>query len=122
MQSAGDGAEGNTGVLECCRDDNQGTFCNDSGAETCLFRRGTYGTNQLGLHDDSADGGLFREAARTDVAKIRLKWYNFKDYNNVKEGENDVKTEDSEKTEEGKAGENASQGTGEAYVAQREKA
>ena len=43
-------------------------------------------------------------------------------YKFVKEGENDVKTEDSEKTEEGKAGENASQGTSEAYVAQREKA
>ena len=40
-------------------------------------------------------------------------------YKFVKEGETDVETEDSEKTEEGKAGENASQGTIEAYVAQR---
>lgn len=43
-------------------------------------------------------------------------------YKFVKEGETDVETEDSEKTEEGKAGENDSQGTGEAYVTQREKA
>lgn len=76
MQSAGDGAESNTGVLERGGDDNQGTFCNDSGAAACLFRCGTYGTDQLGLHDDSADGGLFREAAGTDVAKACLKWYN----------------------------------------------
>ena len=43
-------------------------------------------------------------------------------YNFVKEGETYVETEDSEKTEEGKAGENASQGTIEAYVAQRAEA
>ena len=43
-------------------------------------------------------------------------------YKFVKEGETDVETEDSEKTEEGKAGENASQGTIEAYVAQRAEA
>ena len=47
-----------------------------SSVVACLFRCGTYGTDQLGLHDDSADGGLFREAAGTDVAKVRLKWYN----------------------------------------------
>lgn len=56
-------------------------------------------------------------AVFTQAGIMRKTHYKF-----VKEGENDVKTEDSEKTEEGKAGENASQGTSEAYVAQREKA
>ena len=56
-------------------------------------------------------------AALAQAGIMRKTHYKF-----VKEGENDVKTEDSEKTEEGKAGENASQGTSEAYVAQREKA
>lgn len=56
-------------------------------------------------------------AVFTQAGIMRKTHYNF-----VKEGETDVETEDSEKTEEGKAGENASQGTIEAYVAQRAEA
>ena len=118
MQSAGDGTEGNSGLFERGGDGNQGAFSDDSGAETCVFWSRFDRTGKLGLYDNPACDSIFCEATGTDVAKIRLKWYNSKDYNIVKEGETDVETEDSEKTEESEACETALQRTSEAYVTQ----